>query len=316
MSFLPEPTLRDIVAAYARIRSQHGAVLASPVLVEPTSQFFPDTFSGDVDSIGRLFRRIVSYAPLASDLQASLSFVDGRGSDSEEAACGTGGCSTSTTSAKRTPRLLVASLGEHQYDVPISTANVSNPALLVATLAHQTGSLILLEAGEVVSADEFGPTSELAACAAGLGVVLLNGSCVYMKACSALRAHQATDLSPPELALAVALFIRLHGLKAPAVRAHLEVTQREAFDEAIAWVDSNPALVGTLRDRPELLTDGVFQIEARKSWLSRFFGRKVANREEAPVAIAVKAPVERSAEESRRLSEARALVDEALSGST
>ena len=61
----------------------------------------------------------------------------------------------------------------------------------------------------------------------------------------------------PSNAVALALFLRLHDVKPGAARRHLETTQREAFEEALRWVDSNTPIVEALGAHPESLADGV-----------------------------------------------------------
>jgi hypothetical protein len=140
--------------------------------------------------------------------------------------------------------------------------------------------------------------------------LLLNGSCVYKKGCGGMKRHQATFLEVEEVALALALFVRMTEKKPGTVRRHLEITQKEAFDAALAWVDTQPTLVRALATRPETLEDGVFAFEEKKGLLSRFFARK--DDDDMPAAPVSK-PRERSDEERRRLAEAKALVDAALS---
>jgi hypothetical protein len=122
--------------------------------------------------------------------------------------------------------------------------------------------------------------------------------------------HQGTFLGVEELATLLALYTRVHGVKPSAARAHLETTQREAFDVALRWVDSNDALVEALRDAPHTLSDGVFAMEPTKGLLGRLFGRRSAGEPAVPARGAARR--ERTPEEERRLREARALVDEAL----
>jgi hypothetical protein len=110
----------------------------------------------------------------------------------------------------------------------------------------------------------------------------------------------------------LALFMAVHDCKPSAARGHLEATQREAFDEAWVWVQSNDKLVGDLRDRPELLEDGVFPLEPVRGLLGRLFAKRNGAVEPPPTPSGARR--QRTPEEERRLAEARALVDEALRG--
>jgi len=176
------------------------------------------------------------------------------------------------------------------------------------------GRLVLFEADEEVDPRVEGALSELTAVACGLGVILLNGACVYKKGCGGMRRHQGTFLGVEELALACALFVRVTDGKPNIVRRHLEVTQREAFDIALDWVDGQPKLVRALTKDPATLADGVFSLEEKKGLFSRLLSRK---RDDGPDEIMPVAPKAkpRTEEELRRIAETKALVEEALQDS-
>ena len=89
----------------------------------------------------------------------------------------------------------------------------------------------------------------------------------------------------------------------------METTQREAFDEALAWVDSNTKLMEALSLHPESLVDSVFPIEETKGLLARLFGSKPAR---APEPVAKVSRRARTPDEERRLAENKALVEQAL----
>jgi len=202
------------------------------------------------------------------------------------------------------------------YIVLLPAGAVGHPARLAAALARSVGTIVLSEAGEAPEEEEIGPMSELAASAVGLGVLLLGGAYLFGKSCGGVRVEQCTHLDVMELAVVLALFTRLHGGKASRAKEHLETTQREAFGEALAWIDSNPEILVNLRDRPEMLADGVFKIQEMKGLLGRWLlgsRRDIAAMEAAPPSVRP-APTQRTAEEQKRLDEARALVDAALHG--
>jgi hypothetical protein len=111
----------------------------------------------------------------------------------------------------------------------------------------------------------------------------------------------------------LALFARVHGVKHSSVQPHLETTQRDAYAEARAWVDSNTKLTTTLREYPERLVDGVFALEPVRGLLGRLFSRSRDDEVTIePSTERAKVTRTRSEDEQRRLAEAKALVDEAL----
>lgn len=306
---LSEDALRSIVAHLAHLRAEYGEVLENPDLVEPTGDYFPDEFAVEAAAIERLMRRMMTYAPLASDLEVQLGFVEPEGEGNAGGGCGSGACAPGDKS--QTTMMSGAVETEDGYAVVLATADVGEPKILTASLARSMGRLVLFEAGEEVDPRALGALSELTAVACGLGVILLNGASVYKKGCGGMRQHQGTFLGVQELALACALFVRTTDRKPGMVRRHLEVTQREAFDVALDWVDGQPKLVRALTSDPASLADGIFSLEEKKGLLSRLLSRKRDDDMPDALPVSVK-PKERTEEERRRIAETRALVEEAL----
>lgn len=305
-----EEARRTIVSHIAHMRAEYGEVIGDADLVEPTGEYFPDEFALEPSAIDALLRRVMSYAPLSSDLDVELAFVEPQDGESAGGGCGTGACGTGGVKEVARGGAVETPDG---YAVLVVTSDVGEPKLLTTTLARSVGRLVLFEADEEVDPRLEGPLSELTAIACGLGTLLLNGSCVYKKACSSMKRHKGTFLEVEEIAFALALFVRAWGKKPGSVRRHLEITQREAFDMALAFVDGQPKLVQALTDDPESLTDGLFELEEKKGFLSKLFsGRKADDAPPASIPVRVK---ERSEEERRRIAEMKALVDEALQDS-
>ena len=295
--------LRWIVGTYARLLTEHGAVLRASVLVQPTGEHFPDEFLADAPSVLRLLRRTMSYAPLAEDLGVELAFLAPEGDHAGgcgSLACGSGGGGGAQFAT-------VAEL-EDGYRIFVAANDVGNPDVLAASLARATGALVLHEAGEDDAEDA--AVAEIAAIACGLGLLVASGASVWAKGCGGLRMAQATVLSVEEATVALALFCAVHGVKPSAARAHLGATQREAFDLAMAWTESNPYVVESLRDRPAVLEGGLFTLEPVRGLLGRWLHKRKLDRELRSPDAAPAAPV--SDDKRRRLEEARALVDEVL----
>jgi hypothetical protein len=308
-----EDDLRWIISRYAHLLAEHGEGIGTPELVEPNGNFFPDELSASPEGVATLARRMLSYAPVSDELHLELAFwqdESGGGGGCGSGACGTGGGANGRSGLVGDAREVD---GGYRLTVPVR--DVGDPVLLATTLARCTGGVVLGEAGEEAEGAEHGPLSEIAAVASGLGLLLLNGACVYTKGCGGLKAHQGTHLDVASCAVALALFVRVNDAKAGRVRAHLETTQAEAFDEALRWVDSNEAIVAALKDHPASLADGVFPLEPIKGALSRLFGGKAARPEDvAPLSRPAKPARVRSEAEQRRIDETKALVEAALRG--
>lgn len=304
MDLPADDALRWIVRTYARLRSRYGEAIGTPLLVQPTGQFFPDEFRLDVQSVERLLRRMMAYAPLAEDLGVELAFV--APSEDHAGGCGSSACGPGGVGGG------VVQPNVHElpdgYRVLVPAADVPNPDLLTTSLARAVGALVLHEAGEEVDDAE----DEIAGVACGFGVLLAGGAAVWAKSCGGLRMARATRLSVEELGVALALFAAVHGLKASDARAHLGATQKEAFDLAVAWAESNPLLVEALRDRPSTLETGMIDLEPVRGLVGRWLYRRRLDRELRAPVVQASAPVPE--ERRRRLEEARALVDEVLGG--
>lgn len=302
---LSEDRIRAVVAHAAHLRAAYGDAFAAPDLVEPNGDFFPDEFKLEPEAIAQLLQRMRSYVPVNEDVEIALAFIE----DEQQQAgggCGSGACGTGGTKEVARGGAMET---EDGYAALLHVADVGEPTILTTSLARSLGRIVLFEADEDVDPRDDGALAELTAVSAGLGLLLFNGACVYKKACSGMRRHQATHLGLEELAFALALFVRTTDAKAGTVRKHLAVTQKETFDAALAWVDTQPTLVKNLVDAPDTLTDGVFPFEAKKGLLSRLF----ASSKKDDLASFTPAPRrERSEEELRRLAEAKALVDDAF----
>lgn len=298
--------LRWIIGTYARLLAEHGAALRGSVLVQPTGDFFPDDFRADAPSVLRLLRRTMGYAPLAEDLGVELAFLAPDGDHAGgcgSLACGSGGGGAQLAT--------VAEL-EDGYRIFVAATDVGNPDVLAASLARTTGALVLHEGGDEEADDA--ASAEIAAAACGLGVLVASGASVWAKGCGGLRMAQATVLSVEEATVALSLFCAVQGVKPSSARAHLGATQRDAFDNALAWTESNPFVVESLRERPAVLAGGLYTLEPVRGLLGRWLHKRKLERELGSPEATASAPAPISDDKRRRLEEARALVDEVLGG--
>jgi hypothetical protein len=317
---LSDDAVRSIVAHLAHLRAEYGNVLgyeAQPDLVEPNGEYFPDEFALEPAAIERLMRRMMTYAPLATDLDVQVAFIEPEGeTGGGGGGCGSGACGPGDKSATNQVMKGGAVETVDGYAVLLATADVGEPKLLTASLARSMGRLVLFEAGEEIDPRVEGALSELTAVACGLGILLLSGAALYKKSCGGMRRHQGTFLGVEELALACALFVRTTDRKPGSVRRHLEVTQREAFDAALDWVDGQPKLVRALTKDPASLADGIFSLEEKKGLFSRLLSSKKVEEDDPIAAISAPRPAKvRTEEERRRIAETKALVEEALQDS-
>lgn len=298
---------------------------AEPVaeLVLPNGEFFPDRFDGSPKSIAALMARIQAHAGLA-DLKVDLTLVTPEG-EAQKVSCSSGACGTGGKIDTRLER--VARHDDGSYEVTLSTGEARNPVVLTTTMVRAVSYMFMLEADGFagVHPKEREPLTDLAAVLLGFGVLMANGSYIYMKGCSGVAVHSATKMPVDEITVALGLFCRLHDVPERTAMKHLDLTPSEHFDEGYAWASSNAAIVKMLKKSPDAVRAGEYTLQPSRSWLARVLGvgakkrERTADDELAELERSVQASALASAEKkkldpakAKRLAELRALVDESL----
>lgn len=309
MALPSDETLKWLISRYAAVLAAAGDAFEGAELVTPTGEHFPDRFERDGESVARLVHRMTTYTPLSEDLQMQVSFFEPEDAESESGGgCGSCGPTSCAPKKKASPATSRVESIHGGYRLAINVADTSNPVVLTSTIARCLGAMLLTEA-EVEDVEEIAVESEIAAAACGFGVLMSAASHVYGKSCGGVSIRRATALSLEESALMLALFCAVSEVKPSKARAHLEPSQREALADALDFVACNPKIIRALREAPETLADGHFRITHEKSLLGRLFSRD----EEPELSMPVKQRPAMSEDEKRRLAEAKALVEEALS---
>ncbi|KYF56041.1 hypothetical protein BE08_43585 [Sorangium cellulosum] len=317
MDLPDEPQIRWIFRTTAALL-QHGA---EPVrgLVQPTAEFFPDPYDGSPRTVAALMVRVQEHAGL-QDLPVDVAVVTPEGQAST-VSCSSGACGGVALDTKLER---VARRDDGGYRVAISAGELRNPTVLTTAFVRAVSFMFLSEADafDALAPTDREPAVDLAAVLLGFGVLVTNGSYLYAKGCGGVQVHSATKMPVDELALALAVYCRLHEVPDRVAARHLDVTPRAHFDESAVWASSNVALVRMLRAAPDRIAADDYAIGEARSWLARALG--LGKRRAAPTAddelrdleraLAVGAAKPRSVDESkaRKLAEIRALVDESL----
>jgi hypothetical protein len=312
---------RGLVSAYALVCQRLGllgtAGAERRALVLPNGEFFPDVFTGDEASVQRLLDRLLEHARL-SDMAVAVRFWG-----EVEASCGTGACGScgpAQAEPESVERLVDA--GEF-WQVNVLPGETKQPVALSSALCRAIALAVLREADAPPTNLELDLAVDLTAVALGFGVLLLEGSHIYRKACGGPSIGRVTALGPTELALVLALSAAVSGQSLRKVSKYLSATQEAAFAEAKAWADSNSALTQLLSQHPERVIEGEFELREPASWLGRWLGSKTrpapkpetAKTIEELEAALERSMVVRSAPKALdpKFEEIRRLVDEALS---
>ncbi len=223
----------------------------------------------------------------------------------------------------------VIKLPDGGYRVQVRIGDLANATTLTSTLATHLAHVFLTHTGglDLWPESEHSYVCELAAVILGFGVLLSNSSYLYAKGCGGVRIDQATTLDVTQVALALAIFSSLRKCPAALVKTQLSPTQREAFDEARMWTESNTKLLTRLeRDPAALAKDEHIVLQDARPWLARVLGiggkkRKTDLLDEDALAHLelelAKQQAQRGSKDPKRiqdprLAELRALVDESL----
>ena len=316
---LPNSEVRQgLVRAYAEVQASLERDSNARPLVLPNGQFFPDVFTGDEASVQRLLDRLLEHAAL-SDMA-----ITARIWGEAAASCGTGACGSCgpapQAEAESVERLVDAG---DAWQINVLPTEVGKPVALASALSRAIALAVLREADRPPQNLELDLAVDLCAVALGYGVLLLEGSHIYSKSCGGPSVARTTALGPTELSLVLALSAAVNKQSRSQVDKHLSPTQKEAFAEAVAWADSNPALVQALQSDPERIRRGEFELKEATSWLGRWFSSKLRRPATAETAVTIE-DLERALQSSSvarapakprdpKLEEIRRLVDEALS---
>ena len=317
MEQLPEPVVRAIIQRYARLIHRLGAELGERPLVLPTGEFFPDTFNGDKKSARRLVKRMQEHAGM-SDIPIKTVLVDpeeeGHG-HAHGGGCGSGGCAVPKASTDSPARLVDDGEG---WRLQLQSAELRHPVAMTTLLARALAHVFLMETkDEAERLDEpVELTVDLTAVALGFGELLLEGSHVYSKGCGGPSVAKLTALGPQELSVACVLFAERGGHSARALAKELPPTQREAFDDARALLERNRPLLTALREMPERVADGDFDLAQDKPLFGGLFGKKRTDDDlslaELEAMLATTPRAKKATKKDRATDELASLVDEAL----
>jgi hypothetical protein len=298
---------------------------AEPVrgLVQPTGDYFPDTFDGSPRSVAALMSRVQRLAGL-SDLKVDLTVLSPEG-DAQTVSCSSGACGSGGKIDFKVDR--VVRRGEGEYSVAVAAGEIRSPVVLTTAMVRAVSVMFMMEADAYrgVPAEDGEPLTDLAGVLLGFGVLLANGSYIYAKGCHGVHVQSATRMPVDEITVALGLFCRLFNVPERTAARHLEVTPAEHFDEGYAWASSNAPVVRLLRTNPAAVHAGEYGLSPSRSWLARVLGVGAKKRPASPddelaelERAALAAPASKGGQKpvdaarAKKLAELRALVDETL----
>jgi hypothetical protein len=271
---LSDDAARELARRYAGLVAGLAIPAGDPLLVLPNAEFFPDKFTADRASLERLVARMQGYAALEA-LTIDVE-VTGELAGTSASGCGTGGCGSGACEVPApradAPRIARTEAG---YRLLVPADEIGSPIVLTARLATSLGAVALVErhpegAERVLD----GTQAEMAAVALGFGVLLLEASYMYRKACGGPSVACATGLGLGELAWLFALSVAREAHSLRAALAELGTTQRALVKEAASLAAESRTLVRLLQDHPARAARGDFRLRQGGSLWSRLFSRR------------------------------------------
>jgi len=291
---------------------------AEPVrgLVLPTAAYFPDAFDGSPRSVAALCARIQEHAGLSHVVtEVNVAAPDGT---AQKASCSSGACGGGGNFDTKLDR--IARHSDGSYTITVGAGEVRQAAALTTALTRAVSLIFLVESGaiETTPPKDIEAAADLAATLLGFGVLMTNGSHIYMKSCGGVQVHSATKMGVEEMGMALAIFCALHDIPDRLAQKHLETTPRESFDEASVWCASNRKIVRLLRSDPVAIEEDRYEIGEARSWLARVVGfgmkeQSTPEEELAQIEKWVASPVAQKAVDpakAARLAEIRAFMEE------
>jgi hypothetical protein len=116
-------------------------------------------------------------------------------------------------------------------------------------------------------------TADFIAVALGFGTLMLQGSYIYAKSCGGPQIASVTKVGVSELSLVVALFAELGGHKLPPALKQLDLTQREALEQAGGLFRANKKLVERMSREPARVAVEKFDLAEPGAFLGAMFKR-------------------------------------------
>lgn len=208
-------------------------ILLSVEVILPTEEFFPDPFSGSETDIRRMVDRVCDYMDVDPDLVDIRFFTNEDGTDLH-------------------PLAGVESSGEHalgtyqmrggKYRIRLETSQANNPQVLVATIAHELGHVILLGENRL-DADyaDHEPMTDLLTVFYGMGIFTANSVFSFEQWTNTFaqgwQANRRGYLSEEMFGYALALFSYARGESKPDWVNYLQTNVKSYLRSSLNYLE-------------------------------------------------------------------------------
>ena len=205
-------------------------------VILPTEEYFPDAYDGSRTSVRGMVDRVCGY------MDVDPKMVELRFDESEE-------------SLRLHPLAADGSLERHElgsyrmrrdgkYAISLNMDQASNPEMLVATIAHELGHVILLGEGRLDPDDpDHEPMTDLLTVFYGLGIFNANTTIIFEQWTNAQyqgwRVGGGGYLSEEMFGYALALFAVVRDEPKPEWDQYLTINVRSYFKASVKYILSN-----------------------------------------------------------------------------
>ena len=222
---------------FSRLKSMLGAKrMLSCTVIEPTDQFFPDPWDGSSAGLESIFCRVCEFMQVERS-NVDLEIIP----DSSEL-------------MEALPEYHLRSngpagmhFGQNADEKPligIRQSLLKDPLMVVATVAHELGHVILLDGGHLSrDVEDMEPMTDLVTVYLGLGIFTANACCRFTKFRDERRegwSFSRHGYLPEEVyGYALAVFAKERRETGSSWAAHLSTNAQTYFRRSAAWLESS-----------------------------------------------------------------------------
>ena len=213
-------------------------VVRSVPVVLPEEHFFPDPYDGSRRSIKKMVDRVCEYMDVDQET-IEVRFFEGESTGRIHPLA-----SPESGNAHPLGTYRMKPSGKHTISLNLDQAG--DPEMMVATIAHELGHVILLGEGRLDEDDEaHEPMTDLVTVLYGLGVFSANSSFVFEQWTNSQfqgwRAGGAGYLSEEAYGYALALFAHFRSERKPPWSKYLKTNVKAYFKRSARYLDKNPS---------------------------------------------------------------------------
>lgn len=202
-------------------------------IVLPTEEYFPDPYNGSRAGIRKMLDRVCGFMDVDPALIEIRFFENWDSTRFHPLAAG--------ESSERHELGTYQMRRDGKYAISLDTSQAVNPEMMVATIAHELGHVILLGEGRLnEDYEDHEPMTDLVTVFYGLGIFNANSSFVFEQFTNAQfqgwRAGSAGYLSEQMFGYALALFAHNRGDSKPAWMKFLSTNVRSYMKSSLRFI--------------------------------------------------------------------------------